>query len=187
MNKDCQNKTVVERYCSQQIPEQFVSLASFAVPAAADEGDMGLNWPVSPNIVVGPQGRKPFFPAHSSGAVTYSLFVSHFSFSVFASKGTLQWWQHATSSCILKILRVSSKGKFISQCICEIWRKVKCIIFSLWVQFHKAFSNMRMQNVRQNHLKLTDIFWPWCKQNWIGTSACCQVKTFILGKCNRAK
>lgn len=38
-----------------------MSLASLAVPAAADEDDMGLNWPVSPDLVVGPQGRKPFF------------------------------------------------------------------------------------------------------------------------------
>lgn len=100
---------------------------------------MGFIWPVSPNIVVGPQGRKPFFPAHSSGAVTSSLFQSPT--SPFQSLVLIAHYRYDNVwlSCTLKILRVLSKGKSILQCICETWGKVKCLIFSVWVQFHETF------------------------------------------------
>lgn len=73
------------------------SLTSFTAIATAGEDDVILNWPVSPNLMVVPRVRKPFFPAHSSGAATYSFAVSESPTSSFQSlvlsvlrKGTLQ-------------------------------------------------------------------------------------------------
>lgn len=60
-------------------------LTSFATIATAGKEDTILNWPVSPNLMVGPLLRKPFFPAHSSGAATYSFAVSESPTSSFQS------------------------------------------------------------------------------------------------------
>lgn len=67
---------IVEGFSFQHIPEGgwLVSLTSISVISTASQDDMILNWPVSPDLMVGPQIRKPFFPAHSSGAATCLLF-----------------------------------------------------------------------------------------------------------------
>ena len=65
----------------------FLALTSFSVIATASRDDTILNWPVSPNAMEGPQVRKSFPAAHSSGAGVYSLAISESSTSPFSVSG----------------------------------------------------------------------------------------------------
>jgi len=136
-------------YCFQQIPEDslLVSLTSFTVIATASEDDMILNWPVSPNLMVGPQVRKPFFPAHSSGAVTYPFAVSESPTSSFQSlvlyvlpKGTLQQWKCATLSCALKKNCFLGKVQMLSYHVfVKYGEKSNALYLALWLEFQKFY------------------------------------------------
>lgn len=78
---------IVKGFSFQHIPEGgwLVFLTSISLISTASKDDMILNWPVSPDLMLGPQIRKPFFPAHSSGAATYSLALSESPTSPFQS------------------------------------------------------------------------------------------------------